>query len=147
MNGFDYELIGLCVFMAFLYGASIILQKMTLNKIKQSTLLIVIGCLIGIATVIYGIYNKDSMILDLKQNGDKELLYIIILFSLTMLIPGALYFYLLSKHTPGKIAALTSITPLFVLILSYYFFKEKITMFNLIGVILIICGVALLAFK
>ena len=147
MGGWDLELILLCILLAFLYSLTPIFQKMALKKIDQKTVIIITGVFFGIFATIYGYYHRDVLMNDINNNFDNELGFIVFMILLSSSLPIYLFYYLLSKHLPAKIAALTSITPMFVLIISYYVFKEKINFYNVIGIFLIIVGVGLLALK
>jgi len=55
-----------------------------------------------------------------------------------------IYFYILKDHESSIISALIYTCPVFTVILSYLFLKERLTIYKLVGIVFVVFGVTLL---
>lgn len=82
---------------------------------------------------------------DLKNMTTKDILIILSIGLFSGFIGNMLYLYVLKDHNTSIISALIYSSPVFTLIISYLFLKEKLNMYGLLGVITIIIGVILVS--
>lgn len=73
--------------------------------------------------------------------------YFTIWIILTYILSISIYYKLLERHDTFLVVALTSIYPLVTAIAAYYLFKEKLSMLNMLGIVLIVGGIILLNIK
>ncbi len=129
---------------ALLWGISPVAYKLLLNDISHHTILFISGITFFIATVIYSIFNKKSIIL-IKID---KIIYISLISFLTLFL-GTILYYIAIKHSDNIsiIISITALYPLITLICSYFILCEKIHYINVIGILLIISGIIALFYK
>ena len=64
---------------------------------------------------------------------------------ITVFVANLIYVYILKKHEGYVISALVYSSPAFSLLLTYLFLRQKITIYGMIGVLLVVLGVVFLA--
>jgi drug/metabolite transporter (DMT)-like permease len=137
----------LAIFVSFLWGYTPIILKYLLSRFTKTTVIVTEGILYALFLSFFIFWKNHEFINDVKK-----FTYVDIgLFFLTAIIGGflanVLYIFLLEENDSYIITALVSISPLFTLILAYLFTKEKITLYGVLGTILIVIGIILISYN
>jgi len=129
----------LLVITALLWGSTPILEKMGLGKTDPFTALTVRSLGVAVVVIIFVVLTgkiKDVFQLDLKT---------VAIFVISGVMAGFLgmwtYFGALKLAPASKIVPIAATYPLVTAILSIIILKEGVTVFRLIGTILIITGI------
>jgi drug/metabolite transporter (DMT)-like permease len=133
---------------SFLWGLSPILTKTRMDKIDYEIILLMDIFLYFILIFIYLLY-KNKNIKKSILNIDKSTLFITLFAGIfCTFIPGYLYVYCLKEtdNTP-IVCAIVGISPLFTLLISYLYLKEKITLSSIIGILLIVLGIVIISYN
>jgi len=125
----------------FIWGISFIATKYTLGEIKPLVIILFRQIIGVIVLVLFALRTKKSFIITLKDLRWLAIFSFIATIHLWIQITGLEY---TSASNTGWIIGTT---PIFMLILSQIFFKEKITSLQLVGIILSFFGLFLLVSK
>lgn len=125
----------------FIWGISFIATKYTLGMMKPLVIILLRQIIGVVVLVFYALYTKNSFKLTLKEFAWLAVFSLINTIHLWIQITGLEY---TSASNTGWIIG---ITPVFMLILSLIFFKEKITFVQLVGIIISFFGLLLLVSK
>lgn len=139
------EYIFVALFVALLWGIQPVLHKVLLSKYKPITILILSSFLYFYLIAIVAFVRNVDVKNDLKNMTRRDLLIILSIGLLSGFIGNMLYLYVLKDHNTSIISALIYSSPVFTLIISYLFLKERLSMYGLLGVITIIFGVMLVS--
>jgi transporter family protein len=143
----DIKTVSIAIFVAFLWSLSVLAQKHTLKFLPLYTVFAVSSLVYASFTLGVIAYNYKT-IKDSLHTIDYRLLLILICGSLFgAFIPNILNLAILKNNKSFIIVALTYITPLFSTLLAYLFLQESVSVRELIGVLLIVCGVITIATK
>ena len=89
-------------------------------------------------------HNKDIK-KDYANMTSRDLLIILAIGLFSGFLGNVLYLYVLKDHASSIVSALIYSSPIFTLIISYLFLKERLNVYGLLGVITIIIGVILVS--
>lgn len=137
----------IALFIAFIFGVSPIIHKYIFNTvptITPQTLFIFGGMFYFIFTMLFALYEKETLIKHIK-NIPLSVILIFVFGTAISFFANYLYFKIISKNASYLVSSLIFISPIFTLILSFLFLKEDITVNSVIGIILIVVGVILVA--
>lgn len=132
------------ILIAFLYSISAINQKVSVKRLQPSQSFLALLIVQFIITFIYlSFYYRDTKN-TFKITRQKE--WIVLFFSVlfSIFIPNRIFLSLLKGEEVHKVATLSYIAPIFILIFSFFFLKEHITSLGFTGIILITVGSILL---
>ena len=128
------------VIIAFLYGIIPGLIKYILKDINIATLLLYEAIGVLTFTAILSLFHIENISKDL-QNITWRTSYSIILLCLVVFIANILLYLVLFKYDSYIVAAIISCSPIFALLVSFFFIEESITPIHLTGVVLIVGGI------
>ena len=128
----------LALFVASIWGITPIFEKLSLIKASPFTVMtirfIFTAMCVAVASIVTGRYREISTI------EGKTFLWIILAGFLGGIVGLFLYFVALKQDLTTKIAPITATFPLFTALYAYIFLHEPITLFRLIGIVLIVLG-------
>lgn len=137
-KSFRYLLILLAV---IFWGTSFVATKTLLAEIKPVTIIILRLIIASILLTLIAIYTKRNFSLNIKSHGWIFILALIAVFHLWIQVTG------LQFTTAANTGWIIGTAPVFMAIMGLIFFKEKITMLALGGIILAIFGLLMLIGK
>jgi len=136
------------IFVTILLGLYPILIKSALNYISPATFMFGFGIALFIFEIIYGLVHYKFLKKDYHTIIRKK--FIIGIFILTGFVVSLMNFLnydLLKKYKVYFVTAFLSIYPLVTALLSYYFFKEKISKFAFVGILFVVLGIMIINFS
>ena len=139
-------MIFLSLFVAFLWSLGGVFQKYVLMTMSPTTLMVVGSMLYFVCIVPYGLINRKLILSEVSKFKPSTLLATGGFVFLSMFFSIILYYRLLSKYDVHKVTAITFVSPLFTLILAALFLKERVTIASMVGVVLIVLGVACIGY-
>ena len=139
------EYIFVALFVSLLWGIQPVLHKLLLSKYKPITILVISSFLYYYLIAMVAFARNGDVKNDLKNMTRRDILIILSIGLFSGFIGNMLYLYVLKDHNTSIISALIYSSPVFTLIISYLFLKEKLNMYGLLGVITIIIGVILVS--
>ena len=129
---------------AFLWATITLIDKHVLDSLESMTVLFIAT----IATIIfagsYCFYHKKSIVSDLKNVNVKLIFWICVTTFISVITVKILYLELLKKNNTAIVTALMYTSPAIVLILSMILFKEQLSLYSIIGILMIISGTILI---
>lgn len=114
------------LFIALLWGLAPIVQKQLLNDLSPKTVMLIINFIIAFILIIFSYYNKETIKNDLKILNSKHIKLFLFVAIFGSLIPGYIYYNILSKNDSFKVVITTSLYPIFSLIFARILLNEKI---------------------
>jgi drug/metabolite transporter (DMT)-like permease len=123
------------------WGASFVATKTALQELKPVTIIILRLILASILLTIIALTAKRSFSINLKNHGWILLLALIAVFHLWIQVTGLQY------TTASNTGWIIGTAPIFMAILGLLFYKEKITLIQLSGIIIAMFGLLLLIGK
>jgi uncharacterized membrane protein len=139
------EYIFVALFVSLLWGTQPVLHKVLLSKYKPITILIISSFLYFYLIAMVAFSRNSDIKNDLKNMTRRDVLIILSIGLFSGFIGNMLYLHVLKDHNTSIISALIYSSPVFTLIISYLFLKERLSMYGLLGVITIIIGVMLVS--
>jgi len=134
-KSFRYLLILLAV---IFWGASFVATKTLLHEIKPITIIILRLIIATILLTVIAISTKRNFSLNPKSHSWIFILALVAVFHLWIQVTG------LQFTTAANTGWIIGTAPIFMAIMGLIFFKEKITLLGLLGIVLAICGLLLL---
>jgi uncharacterized membrane protein len=138
-------LFGLVV--ALLWAIAPLIHKYLLTHTNYKVIMLLSAVTYVIVMCIYSIVNYNDIFFQLKQINTKNIILIIFVSLITLVIANIIYLSILQNNNSYVVCALTYSSPIFTLIFAYLFFKEKVTLLGLFGVIFVVIGIICLAFN
>ena len=131
----------LSIFTSFLWGASPVIQKQLLKKFdKRSLMLFYSSANILFVSLLLSFYN-NHLYSDIKSLNAYDIFLVFAYTFFTIFMANLIFLEVLKYNNAHEVAAIEGIYPFFTLLLAYLFLKEKITIFGVLGVILVVLGV------
>jgi len=137
-RSFRYLLILLAV---IFWGSSFIATKIALNEIKPVTIIILRLIIASVLLISIAVANKRNFSLNLKSHGWIFILALIAVFHLWIQVTGLQY------TTAANTGWIIGTAPIFMAIMGLIFFKEKISLLSLTGIVLSVFGLLMLIGK
>ena len=135
------------LFTSFLWGISPVIQKHLLDKFdKRSIMLFYSSANVIFVIVLLSFYN-NKLYSDIKSVNSYDIFLISTYTFFTIFLANLLFLEVLKYNNAHEAAAIEGIYPFFTLLLAYLFLKEKITVFGILGVILVVLGVVCISFN
>jgi drug/metabolite transporter (DMT)-like permease len=129
---------------AFLWSLAVLAQKQSLSHVKPETAFVVITLTHTVLLLTYLAFNWKTISPDFANVGGKVSL--ILLAGVFASFIGNLWYYsLLNRMDSSVVSSVISTVPMFVVLLSFLLFRNKITVKQLIGVMTIIVGINFLS--
>jgi len=129
---------------AFLWSLAVLAQKQSLSHVKPETSFVVITLTHTVLLLTYLAFNWKTISSDFANVGGK--LSLILLAGVFASFIGNLWYYsLLNRMDSSVVSSVISTVPMFVVLLSYLLFRDKITVKQLVGVMIIIIGINFLS--
>ena len=134
-------LAGLCCLITAL--GVVLMKYISLSKCNLKNIVILTFILCGFLSLIYIIFDKNFL-KDIKNTITKKDIFLIILFSIIILLNRLLQIYAF-KISPqiGYSHLIINMNIIFTLIASYFLFKQKINIKSLIGIIITLIGLTI----
>ncbi len=123
------------------WGTSFVATKILLDEIKPVTIIILRLVFASILLTIIAIVTKRTFSLNLKSHGWIFILALVAVFHLWIQVTG------LQFTTASNTGWIIGTAPIFMAILGFIFYKEKITLLQISGIILALAGLLLLIGK
>ena len=123
------------------WGTSFVATKTALLEIKPVTIIILRLILASILLTIIAIFTKRSFSVNLKSHGWIFILALIATFHLWIQVTGLQY------TTASNTGWIIGTAPIFMAILGLIFYKEKVTLLQLAGILIAMFGLLLLIGK
>ena len=120
------------------WGTSFVATKTALLEIKPVTIIILRLILASVLLSVIAIYTRRSFAINLKSHGWILILAMIATFHLWIQVTGLQY------TTASNTGWIIGTAPIFMAILGLIFFKEKITLLQMAGILIAMFGLLLL---
>jgi len=137
-RSFRYLLILLAI---LFWGTSFVATKTVLLEIKPVTIIILRLILASILLTIIALSTKRSFLVNLKSHGWIFILALIATFHLWIQVTGLQY------TTASNTGWIIGTAPIFMAVLGLIFYKEKVTILQLAGILIAMFGLLLLIGK
>ena len=135
---FRYLLILLAI---IFWGTSFVATKTVLNEIKPVTIIILRLILASVLLTIIALSTKRKFSINLKSHGWIFILALVAVFHLWIQVTGLQY------TTAANTGWIIGTAPIFMAILGFVFYKEKVTLFQFAGILVALAGLLLLIGK
>ena len=137
-KSFRYLLILLAI---IFWGTSFVATKTVLNEIKPVTIIILRLILASILLTIIALSTKRKFSINFKSHSWIFILALVAVFHLWIQVTGLQY------TTAANTGWIIGTAPVFMAILGFVFYKEKITLLQLLGILVAVAGLLLLIGK
>lgn len=130
------------------YGVTPLLHKHMLDHISTEGVIFVSTLFYFFSVLfLYFLFYRDKVNRDFLVMNKKPYLYGLVAFYafILLFICEYLYFKVLHKNNASIVTAIVAAYPLVTLLLAYLIFQEKIDYIHIIGIIFIVCGVAMIS--
>jgi drug/metabolite transporter (DMT)-like permease len=134
-KGYYYVLILLAV---VFWGASFAATKIALLEIEPVTIIILRLILASLLLFVFAIFTKRSFAINLKSHFWIFVLALIAVFHLWIQVTGLKY------TTASNTGWIIGTAPIFMALLAFIFFKEKVSLLQLAGILIALFGLLLL---
>ena len=137
-KAFRYLLILLAI---IFWGTSFVATKTVLHEIKPVTIIILRLILASVLLIIIAFSTKRKFSINLKSHGWIFILALVAVFHLWIQVTGLQY------TTAANTGWIIGTAPIFMAILGFVFYKEKVTLFQFAGILVALAGLLLLIGK
>jgi len=137
-KAFRYLLILLAI---IFWGTSFVATKTVLNEIKPVTIIILRLILASILLTIIALSTKRKFSINFKSHSWIFILALVAVFHLWIQVTGLQY------TTASNTGWIIGTAPVFMAILGFFFYKEKITPLQFLGILVAVAGLLLLIGK
>jgi drug/metabolite transporter (DMT)-like permease len=127
------------------WGISPILYKMMMSKVDTKLTFIINNIFFTLGVIGYTIYYWDQIKTDVQKVSLQDTLSIGAIALILSFIPNIIYYNLINDHDSYIVSALVNSAPIFTVGISYFFLRENISKYGILGVIMIIGGVMCLS--
>jgi drug/metabolite transporter (DMT)-like permease len=128
----------LILFAVIFWGASFVATKVALREIEPDTIIILRLVFASLLLLIVALFTKRSFSINLKSHGWIFILALIAVFHLWIQVTGLKY------TTASNTGWIIGTAPIFMALLALLFFKEKVTLLQLAGILIAMFGLLLL---
>lgn len=123
------------------WGTSFVATKTLLDEIKPVTIIILRLILASILLIVIAVYTKRSFSINLKSHGWIFILALVAVFHLWIQVTG------LQFTTASNTGWIIGTAPIFMAMLGFVFYRERITILQSSGIIIALAGLLLLIGK
>jgi len=125
---------------ALLWGIGIIINKKIITYLNSPALALTLTSIIATITcIIYVLVNERQNI----EISWKIIMLVLAAGTIGSFLPNIIFFNLLKKNPSYLVTALAYTTPLIVLLITVFYYRERLDVRHVIGVVLIVMGVIL----
>jgi len=121
----------------------IISLKHTQNKLSTPTILAIISLIYFMFTIGYFIHNRHVIHSELSK-VNYTIIIVLLIAVVASFVSTLLYHGMLQHSGSSMVTGVTSMTPIFVIVLSYILFGESLTSIQLLGSFVIVGGIYML---
>jgi drug/metabolite transporter (DMT)-like permease len=143
----NIQVLFITLFIAFIIGLVPILDKILLKTLSPYTVLAGSGIIYILCMIAFLYYYRETIRKDIKKLNYLHILLFAFIAIVGSFIIKILFLNVLKNHHSHIITALVYSAPFFTLLMAYFFLKEDINIYGLIGVLFIILGVVFIAFN
>ena len=141
------RVIQIALFVSFLWGVVPVIHKFLLHEVHFSVVLVIssvayITCAMGFAA-----YNWKELRPRLHYVSATNIAIIVATSAITGFLANLLYLYILKDNESYIVSALIYSSPVFTLLLAYVVLHERMNVLGVVGVLLIVAGVAAIAYN
>ena len=129
---------------ALLSASQILLMKKASDTISDQTMVSLFAMLYFALMVGYIYYHK-SIVLSEIENVAAPVILLVGVAAILSFLSNLVYYHLLSKHPAPIVTALISTVPIFLVVFSYLFLRESMSMKHIAGIVAVILGVVLIS--
>ena len=135
----------IAIFISFLWGIQPIVHKHLLNRYNFITIML-ISTIVNFSLILaVSITRNKEILVDMNKLTFRDLFILVLVSSFTIFLANMMYYYILKNHESSIISALVYSSPVFTLIIAYIFFKERLDIYGISGIFLMILGVILVS--
>lgn len=135
----------IAIFISFLWGIQPIVHKHLLNRYNFITIML-ISTIVNFSLILaVSITRNKEILVDMNKLTFRDLFILVLVSSFTIFLANMMYYYILKNHESSIISALVYSSPVFTLIIAYIFLKERLDIYGLSGILLMILGVILVS--
>ena len=127
------------------WGLQPVIHKYVLKTLDPVVVMTISSAAYFVCMLGFVAYNWKRINVGIKNVTPRLLAIIVATSVLTAFLANLLYFYILKDHASYVTSALIYSSPFFTLLIAYFFLNEHITLYGLIGAILIVTGVVFIA--
>lgn len=140
MAAFETQFITHSIVITLSWAVAAVLQKDILTFIHSNTLL-AINYTIGLLSLLFITLFKNDFIDFVPPNVPYyRYIQIIVFVWLNSVLPNVLLYGLIQTNDVNRVTALASTYPIFTLILAWIFLKERVNLYSVLGILLIVSG-------
>ena len=137
--------LALALLVSFFWGLHPLVQRSLVLSLDSEVVIVLGGLFYFAAVLVFAGINWKKLMHNSKKITPTQLSTIGALSIITVFVANLIYVYILKKHEGYVISALVYSSPAFSLLLTYLFLRQKITIYGVIGVLLVVLGVVFLA--
>lgn len=141
LKGFSLSVYFILIFQQFIGSGTHIVSKVMVGDIDPVTLTLLRSLVAGVGFLLISFFRKTIFKFD---KSDYRM--ILLLSFLAIYLNQFVFLYSLKFTTPANASLLYATTPTMVLILSYFFFNEKLTLTKTLGIGIALVGILLVVF-
>lgn len=131
----------LAIFTSILYGVATIIEKHVMGVFEPSYVFTAFGLMYGLVAIVAYCYNASLFQTYIKKEFVSHHLWLLGAIVCALILPQLLFLNALNHHDDiHVVSALSSLGPLVTMLLLILFFKKKITIPSMIGVVLVVMG-------
>jgi drug/metabolite transporter (DMT)-like permease len=134
----------LALIIAFLLGIQPVVHKHLLGKYNAITIMIVTVIVYFFLVAIVSIVQRKYIRRDMQRMPIHDLWIMVALAVFTVFVVNMLYYYVLKDHSPPIVSSLIYAAPFFTLVFSYLFLKERLNVYGVTGIIVMVIGILLI---
>lgn len=140
----EFNIIFLAILISFLWGIQPVINKYLLERMDGITIMFITSIIYTICLLITGVFNYEIIIKDINNMNTNDYMWIIIITFFCIFVTNIIYYYILKDNKTSVISTLICISPIFTLIVAYFYINEQINIYAIIGILLTIIGVILI---
>ena len=125
---------------ALLWAIGIIINKKIITYLNSPALALTLTSIIATITCIIYVLVYERQNIEISW---KIILLVLAAGTIGSFLPNIIFFNLLKKNPSYLVAALAYTTPLIVLLITVFYYRERLDVRHVIGVVLIVMGVIL----
>jgi drug/metabolite transporter (DMT)-like permease len=131
----------LAICTSILYGAATIIEKHVMVVFDPSYVFTSFGLIYGLVAMVAYLYNKSLFQTYMKKRFVYHHMWLLAAIVCALILPQLLFLHAVKHHDDIHIvSALSSLGPLVTMLILMLFFKKRLTVISMIGVILVVIG-------
>lgn len=143
----SFEVISLSLVISALWGILPVVHKFLLDGISGSTLMILGSVFYTSCIAVYAVVERKTLVPQVSVMSWTTLAIIATLSITTGFFANLIYYHVLKHGSSSVVSALIYSSPVFTVILAYFWLRERLSLAGYLGVAFIVAGVVLLAFN